>query len=195
VSHIGGSEGVPGPGTEPVDGVPSVRELSVRRAIYGVHATPELLSPAVAFPPGAGVREAPTVGTSVVPELRAPRAGYRVGAANGPSPSGAVFPPVNSANKVLRARTSVVPELPAPSPPWASMLLPASFGEMLRYASQWRPGAPPAPVAPLEPNPGVNVVPRPAIPPVAGAELDRLAEKVSRVIARRVAVERERRGR
>jgi hypothetical protein len=44
------------------------------------------------------------------------------------------------------------------------------------------------------------VVPRPAVPAVtaavlAGAELDRLAEKVSRIIARRVAVERERRGR
>jgi hypothetical protein len=30
---------------------------------------------------------------------------------------------------------------------------------------------------------------------IAGAELDRLADKVGRIIARRVAVERERRGR
>jgi hypothetical protein len=53
-------------------------------------------------------------------------------------------------------------------------------------------------LTPVEPNPAVTAVPRPAIPPVAaiaGAELDRLAEKVSRIIARRVAVERERRGR
>jgi hypothetical protein len=69
---------------------------------------------------------------------------------------------------------------------------------MVRFTGESRRGAPLAPVAPVEPHPAVTLVPGPAIPAaaaIAGAELDRLAEKVSRVIARRVAVERERRGR
>jgi hypothetical protein len=53
-------------------------------------------------------------------------------------------------------------------------------------------------LTPVETNPTVTVVPKPAVSPVsaiAGAELERLAEKVSRVIARQIVVERERRGR
>jgi hypothetical protein len=176
--------------------VPTVRRSLVperaARAGRGVEPATELLSTG---PLAIGANEAPTVRRSLVPELRAARAGRGVEPATELLSAG---PLAIGANEAPTVRASVVPELPSRAPAWAPMVLPTSFGEMLRFAGESRPRTPLAPLAPVAPNPAVTVGPRPAIPPVAaiaGAELDRLAEKVSRVIARRVAVERERRGR
>jgi hypothetical protein len=175
-----------------------VPELHAPRAGRGVDAAAELFSARAAFPPATGANEAPAVRRSVVPELPAPRAGRGVEAAVELFSARAAVPPVTGANEAPLTRRSVVPELPARAPPGVPMVLPASFGEAPRRAAASPPPPPRARLTPVEPNPGVTVVPRPAIPPVAaiaGAELDQLAEKVSRIIARRVAVERERRGR
>jgi hypothetical protein len=84
------------------------------------------------------------------------------------------------------------------------LVLPAPFAEVRRRANGLRTAVPLAaePASPrrtqVAPNPAVTVASRPAAaaaPALAVAELERLAEKVGRIIARRVAVERERRGR
>jgi hypothetical protein len=186
-----------------VNRAPTVRtsvvpELRAPGAGNRVEGAEEPFPSGAAFQQATGVNEAPIAPARVVTELRAPRAGYRIEAANEVFPTAAAFPPATGVNEAPLARTSLVPELPAHGPPRVPMELPASFGEMFRFAGESRPGAPLAPVAQVEANAAESVVPRPAIPAppvIAGAELDRLAEKVSRVIARRVAVERERRGR
>ena len=80
------------------------------------------------------------------------------------------------------------------------MVLAAPVAEAPRLAAASRPLAGLATRTPVAPNPAVTVVPSlSAVPPataLAGAaELEQLADKVSRIIARRVAIERERRGR
>jgi hypothetical protein len=175
-----------------------VPELHAPGAGRGVDAAAELFSGRAAVPPVTGANEAPAVPRSVVPELPAPRAARRVEAAAELFSARAAVPPATGANEAPAARRNVVPELPARAPPGVPMVLPASFGEAPRRAAASRPSAPLARLTPVEPNPAVTALPRPAVPSVAaiaGAELDRLAEKVSRIIARRVAVERERRGR
>ena len=147
---------------------------------------------------GSGSDAASVAAMPSVRELRVPRAGREIEARVALSPSGSAFPSGTGANLAPLARTSVVPELPAGAPPGAPMVLPISFGETPRFAAPSFSRTPPVPSAPVGPKPAAMVAPRLTPPPVAaiaGAELDRLAEKVTRVIARRVAVERERRGR
>jgi hypothetical protein len=95
-------------------------------------------------------------------------------------------------------------ELPRSARPPARLVLPSAFAEARRRAAGSGPAASltsetnaPGPGL-VTPNPVMRIAPRPAVPsaaPLAGAELERLADKVGRIIARRVAVERERRGR
>jgi hypothetical protein len=156
------------------------------------------VSHAASLTEGSGPDAAPFAAVPSVRELRAARAGRWVEATAELFLTAAAVPPATGANEAPAARRNVVPELPARAPPGVPMVLPASFGEAPRRAAASRPSAPLARLTPVEPNPAVTAVPRPAIPPVAaiaGAELDRLADKVGRIIARRVAVERERRGR
>ena len=84
------------------------------------------------------------------------------------------------------------------------MALPAYIAGAPRRATASRPLAPvvaqPAAAtwAPVGPSPAMTQAPKPAVPaavPLGAVELERLAEKVGRMLARRVAVERERRGR
>jgi hypothetical protein len=84
------------------------------------------------------------------------------------------------------------------------LVLPAPLDEASRRANGRRPTVPLAaePAShrrtQVEPNLAVTVASRPAPPAaaaLASAELERFAEKVGRIIARQVAVERERRGR
>jgi hypothetical protein len=133
--------------------------------------------------PAASANQPQSAGAILVPELRQPAALRR---------------PEIAASEAPMGRTTVVPELSGRAPPRAPMVLPAPFAEAPRSAAASRPLTPLATRTPVEPNPAVTVVPRPAVPPaaaLAGVELERLADKVSRIIARRVAVERERRGR
>jgi hypothetical protein len=84
------------------------------------------------------------------------------------------------------------------------MALPAYIAAAPRRATASRPLAPvvaqPAAAsrAPVAPSAAMTPPPKPAAPPAAplgATELERLADKVGQMLARRVAVERERRGR
>jgi hypothetical protein len=92
-----------------------------------------------------------------------------------------------------------MPELPSRARPAARLLLPKPYIAAPRRAAASGPATPlttpPARPgrAPGEPHPAVMPGSKPAA--LSGAELERLADKVGRIIARRVAVERERRGR
>jgi hypothetical protein len=175
-----------------------VRALLVPRAETGFEATIERFSSRVTSPPESGANNVLTTRTSVVSELPAPRIGTRAESTSQPLSLGAGFLLATGVNQAPMATASVVPELLAHSSPRGAMVLLAASGEGPQVTAASRPGTPPARLAPVEPSPAVPLVPKPVIPPasaIAGAELDRLAEKVSRVIARRVAIERERRGR
>jgi hypothetical protein len=170
-----------------VGALPRVRELGVLGAGRGAAA--RVLSPGAALSPAASANQAPTARTILVSELRPPAVPGR---------------PEIWTNEAPMARATVVPELSGPARPEARLVLPAAFAEAPPRVNGLRPAVsvaaepPSRGRGPVEPNPAVTVVPRPAVPPAAalgGAELERLADKVSRMIARRVAVERERRGR
>jgi hypothetical protein len=107
-------------------------------------------------------------------------------------------------NGAPMARLSIVPELPRQSPAGTPMALPAYLAEAPRGAMASRPLAPlaaqptAATWAPVAPNPAMTPTPKPVAPSAAALDataLERLADKVGQMIARRVAVERERRGR
>jgi hypothetical protein len=170
-----------------VGALPRVRELGILGAGRGAAA--RVLSPEAALSPAASVNQTQTARTILVSELH---------------PSAAPGRPEIWTNEAPMARATVVPELSGPARPEARLVLPAAFAEAPPRVNGLRPtvsvaAEPPSRGrGPVEPNPAVTVVPRPAVPPAAalgGAELERLADKVSRMIARRVAVERERRGR
>jgi hypothetical protein len=132
--------------------------------------------------PAARASQTRTVPDILVSELRRPAAQYR---------------PETAARELRMARPPVVAELPWPVLP----RVPAPFAEVSSRAGGLRSGLPPTAPAPSDwtpvaPSPVAAIAPRPITPAaIAGAELERLADKVSRMIARRVAVERERRGR
>ena len=101
-------------------------------------------------------------------------------------------------NATAPTRPQPVAELPVRTSPLASMMLPTPHREASQVVGRSPPNAPPNPAMPRGPNLPVPIGPGQTLPPAtafAGLELDRLAERVSRVIARRIAVERERRGR
>jgi hypothetical protein len=103
-----------------------------------------------------------------------------------------------AANSASSTRPHFVAELPARTSKRTSMLLPSPPRKAPQFVGGSPPDAPPKPAVPQGPTPAVPVAARQTLPPAAalvGPELDRLAERVSRVIARRMAVERERRGR
>jgi hypothetical protein len=93
----------------------------------------------------------------------------------------------------VRPRTALVlPAVVAEAPRRAAAPPPAALAELIA-AGPAAPGR-----VPVAPNPAPTISPRPAaaaVAALAGAELERLADKVGRIIARRVAIERERRGR
>lgn len=101
-------------------------------------------------------------------------------------------------NATAPTRPHAVAELPVRTSQRASMMLPSPRREASQVVGRSPPNAPPNPAMPRGPNLPVPIAPGQTLPPAtafAGLELDRLAERVSRVIARRIAVERERRGR
>ena len=101
-------------------------------------------------------------------------------------------------NATAPTRPHAVAELPVRTSQRASMMLPSPRREASQVVGRSPPNAPPNPAMPRRPNLPVPIAPGQTLPPAtafAGLELDRLAERVSRVIARRIAVERERRGR
>ncbi len=181
----------PAPGAVPVGAGSSGREPGLGR---GALVAVQPFSARAAIQPAIGAGETPFAHPRVVSELRIPRAARRSEVAAEPSSPAILSPPATGVNDGPLPRPRVVSELPRSGLAKAPMVLPAYFAE----APAPRPAASPATREPGAPNPPVMVGPRPAVPPaapLAGAELERLAEKVSRVIARRIAVERERRGR
>jgi hypothetical protein len=97
------------------------------------------------------------------------------------------------------AGNAAVPELSTRARPVAPLFLPERYIAAPGHAAASGPATPLTTLsalpgrAPREPHPAVMPGSKPA--ELSGAELERLADKIGRIIARRVAVERERRGR
>jgi hypothetical protein len=141
--------------------------------------------------PAPSAREAQAALTILVSELRRPFERDRLELGSDGAPM---------------ARATVVPELPRSAHRETPLVPPAPFVEPIRRAAEPRAAASTAADSvafgrrPVPPNAAMTGPARPGTPgagavKLAGAELDRLADKVGRMIARRVAVERERRGR
>jgi hypothetical protein len=167
--------------------VPHVPELRAPRGVRPL-APARALPLEAESPRTASANQTQMVLTVSVPELRRPIEARRPGIGTEGAPPG-------RATTVSESSRSVPRETP--------LVLPARVAEARRRIAGSRPaeGVAADPAAPdrgpVRPNSALPITPRPAAPAaaLAGAELERLADKVGRIIARRVAVERERRGR